>query len=170
MAFVFSMVFSLAFFVYISLINQGVDLREIPEEADLTAPEMGLAATEDSAEVDLSQISELWVSTEVLVAHGRQVYSVNCAMCHGPGGQGDGPAAAGLVPPPANLVTGPWKQGATSVALYQTLLKGVPGTSMAAFAHLPKEDLWALVHYMRSIAQNKPDDDARELEEFARSL
>ena len=79
-------------------------------------------------------------------------------------------AAGGLVPPPANLVTGPWSQGGTSVALYQTLLNGVPGTSMAAFAHLPKEDLWGLVHFMRSIAENKPEDDLQELEEFSRSL
>lgn len=31
------------------------------------------------------------------------LYDENCAICHGPGGQGDGPAAGGLTPPPADL-------------------------------------------------------------------
>jgi len=34
---------------------------------------------------------------------GRAIYADYCAVCHGPTGRGDGPAAAGLTPPPVDL-------------------------------------------------------------------
>ncbi len=34
---------------------------------------------------------------------GRALFAENCAVCHGDGGRGDGPAAAGLTPPPTDL-------------------------------------------------------------------
>jgi mono/diheme cytochrome c family protein len=37
------------------------------------------------------------------VPRGRPLYAENCALCHGAGGSGDGPAAAGLVIRPADL-------------------------------------------------------------------
>lgn len=37
------------------------------------------------------------------VAQGRQLYQTHCAACHGEEGRGDGPAAAGLSPAPADL-------------------------------------------------------------------
>ena len=36
-------------------------------------------------------------------ASGRALYVDYCAVCHGDGGRGDGPAAAGLTPPPVDL-------------------------------------------------------------------
>lgn len=37
------------------------------------------------------------------VALGRQIYLERCASCHGLTGEGDGPVAAALTTPPANL-------------------------------------------------------------------
>jgi mono/diheme cytochrome c family protein len=37
------------------------------------------------------------------VSEGRILFESNCASCHGVNGGGDGPAAAGLEPPPQNL-------------------------------------------------------------------
>ncbi len=34
---------------------------------------------------------------------GRALFAENCAVCHGETGRGDGPAAAGLTPPPNDL-------------------------------------------------------------------
>jgi mono/diheme cytochrome c family protein len=44
---------------------------------------------------------------------GRNAFLENCASCHGPGGTGDGPAAEGLDPPPANLTTIAARNGGT---------------------------------------------------------
>lgn len=40
---------------------------------------------------------------EMKITTGRSDYAQFCASCHGPGGEGHGPAAAGLKPQPANL-------------------------------------------------------------------
>jgi mono/diheme cytochrome c family protein len=50
-------------------------------------------------------------STPELLAQGRTAFGKFCASCHGPNGQGDGPAAKALKPPPRNLVTQPVKGG-----------------------------------------------------------
>jgi Cytochrome c len=41
--------------------------------------------------------------TEVVAVQGRDLFVRYCASCHGVSGTGDGPAAAALQPPPANL-------------------------------------------------------------------
>ena len=38
------------------------------------------------------------------IARGKELFQTHCVVCHGPGGKGDGPAAAGLNPKPPNLV------------------------------------------------------------------
>lgn len=40
---------------------------------------------------------------------GKAIFTQNCVMCHGIAGKGDGPAAAGLNPKPANF-TDPARQ------------------------------------------------------------
>ncbi|MGJ8621526.1 MAG: c-type cytochrome [Yoonia sp.] len=44
---------------------------------------------------------------------GRTAYLDNCAVCHGSGGQGDGPAARGLATPPPDLTTLAARNGGT---------------------------------------------------------
>lgn len=164
-AFLFSMAFSLCFFVYVAVIYPGINLREIPDEAAKQAA--GEAAP---AAVDVSNVKDPWVSSPDLIAHGKVVYQNNCVICHGAGGLGDGPAGKSLVPPPRNLVEGKWKRGSgTEIDIFTTVQKGLEGTSMAPFGHLPLIDRWSLVHYVRSITHNKKDDAPKKLEEFAKT-
>lgn len=163
-AFIFSMGFSLVFFVYIVVIHPGIDLKEVPEEG--AAVETTVAGASEE-KVDVSGIEKPWEPNEMMVAHGKAVYQQSCAICHGAGGTGDGPAGKSLVPPPRNLVEGNWVKGGTSIALFNTIKNGLPGTSMAAFAHIPVKDRWAMVQFIRSITENKPEDNAQELEAFA---
>lgn len=154
-AFVFSSVFCLLFFVYISFIEKGVDLKEIPEQA---------AGGEAPAAFDITKIEKPWVENVEVVAYGQKVYMNNCASCHGKEGKGDG---APLNPPPRNFVEGNWKQGGSSADLYKTIAQGFVGNpTMASFKHLPKADRWALVQYIRSITQNKVADDAAKLDAY----
>ena len=69
--------------------------------------------------------------TPALVEKGKASFATNCVACHGKGGEGDGPAAKALKPPPQNLVTHPVKGGAPAV--FDVLGKGVKGTGMIAF-------------------------------------
>ncbi len=172
-AFVFSMVFTLLFFVYVSFIHKGVDLKEVAEaqpelEQTLAGTEAAPAGPKKIA--DIAGVQTAWISTPELVEHGAAAYTTNCAMCHGPKGMGDGPAGAALVPKPRNLVEGKWAKSGDSLGLFDTLKNGLPGTSMAPFGHLPVNERWAIVHYIRSITQNKVADNEAALKTKAPSL
>src|SRR5215213_3550834 len=53
--------------------------------------------------------TELGISLDELptlppsLARGAEIYQANCTSCHGASGNGEGPAAKGLEPPPTNL-------------------------------------------------------------------
>lgn len=166
-AFLFSMVFSLGFFVYIVAIHPGVDLKEVkPMNA---GPEQTLAGGAAVAKkVDVSKIDKPWEPNEDMVTHGASVFANACAVCHGPKGLGDGPAGMSLNPKPRNFKEGKWKQGGDSVAMFVTISKGIPGSSMASFAHLPVKDRWALVQFIRSITDNLVKDDPAKVAAFAK--
>jgi mono/diheme cytochrome c family protein len=48
-----------------------------------------------------------------LIAWGQEVFVLRCASCHGEDGKGNGPAAAALKVPPANLTQISKKRGGT---------------------------------------------------------
>jgi len=167
-AFLFSMAFSLCFFVYVTLIHPGVSLREVPEPAG--GPEQKLAGGgATNGDVDISKNDKPWEESADVVAHGAHIFANNCAVCHGPKGLGDGPAGLSLNPRPRNFVEGKWKVGGDSVNLYKTVSGGIPGSSMASFAHIPSKDRWSLVQFVRSITQNKIKDDPAKVEAFAKT-
>ena len=91
--------------------------------------------------------------TPELVEKGKASFAKNCASCHGAKGEGDGPAARALKPPPENLVTHPMKGGAPAV--FELLGKGVKGTAMIAFKHLPEEERWALAFWVEGLGAKK---------------
>lgn len=165
-AFLFSMAFSLAFFVYVTAVQPGINLKEIPEEAPV---EQTVAGGEAVKAVDMAKIDKPWVENPDVAVHGAKVFQTACALCHGPKGMGDGPAGTALDPKPRNLVEGKWKVGGDSISLFNTLANGLPPSSMASFAHLPVKDRWALVQFIRSITQNKTKDDPAKVEAFAKT-
>lgn len=163
-AFLFSMAFVFAFFFYTVVIHKGVDLGE--KVVDPNAP----ATTADGKPAfDIAKVAEPWVTSEELVAYGKKLFNTNCAMCHGPEGKGDGPAGQGLNPRPRNLVEGNWTKGAGKIAHFKVLSEGIPGTSMASYAHFKPADRWALVNFIESITQNKGKDEPAQVAEFAKT-
>lgn len=151
--------FSCLWAVYFLFFNNTIDLGEYEQQTDKTQE-----VSQDQGPSKEEQ-ERPWISTESLITQGSKVYATQCAVCHGVKGLGDG--TPGLIPAPRNLVEGKWKLGGSSKALFTTLQKGIEGSSMVSFKHLPKLDRWALVHYIRSITNNKVPDDEKELEDFA---
>jgi high-affinity iron transporter len=87
------------------------------------------------------------------IAAGERAYAARCASCHGAAGRGDGPAAAGLHPPPADLVAAPQAAPALPLDYLRRLTYGVPGTAMPAFGQaLSREDRWDLIAYVVSLS------------------
>jgi len=114
-----------------------------------------------AAKVD---VSSLLKPTPELLAHGKTVYQINCASCHGATGHGDGPAATALNPKPRNFTEGYWKYGGGLARVVRTITEGSPGTAMASFTMLPLEDRIAVAHHERSLSpkleEDKPEDMA----------
>lgn len=102
-------------------------------------------------------------ATPALLAKGKELFEANCAPCHGATGEGNGPAAAGLNPPPRNFHKADgWKNGYQIPEIFKTVTEGVPGTGMAAYDYLSPKDRMALVHYVQSLGAfpHGPDDPA----------
>ncbi len=92
-------------------------------------------------------------------ARGKRLYAQACASCHGVAGAGDGPAAAGLEPPPIDFTDRARADQRSVFALYQVIDQGLDGTSMASYAALPVEDRWALATYVGAMAY--PESEAK---------
>ena len=79
-------------------------------------------------------------------------FTTHCAVCHGATGHGDGPAAKGLTPPPADL-TDAARMGEHSLfGLYNTITLGIKGTAMTGFAPLGEAQRWGLAFYVSTLA------------------
>lgn len=83
---------------------------------------------------------------------GKAAYlSNNCAACHGEKGDGQGPAGASLNPKPRNFLKDTFKKGDSFENIFETISKGLPGTTMMAYGHLPEATRKALAHYILSL-------------------
>ena len=169
-AFLFCMAFTMVFFIYISFMTGGIDLKEVkPDQGGGAAPLAGQQAEGPKKIADINSVKQPWTVTPELVEHGHAIFKVNCVMCHGEKGLGDGPAGVALNPKPRNMVEGKWKKGGDTLALFKTVTAGLP-PGMPPFAHLAPGDRWALVHFIHSITENKVKDDLAALEKAAPGL
>ena len=78
---------------------------------------------------------------------------VACVMCHGEQGDGKGLMGAALMPPPRNFTCGAMMKDVPDGQVFWIIKNGSPGTGMMSFASLPDEQVWQLVHYIRSLAK-----------------
>lgn len=86
------------------------------------------------------------------VAAGGRLFQENCATCHGEHADGRGPAATGLVPPPADFRDGAVLAQRSDAYLYYRLSTGKPGTAMPSFhGVLAETERWQVIAYLRSL-------------------
>lgn len=92
-------------------------------------------------------------SRNALHARGRTLYAQNCAGCHGVNGDGQGPAAVGLMPRPSPLRVHRY----SAEGLAQWMWNGVAGSAMPAWRDLSATDLASLIVYVQSLHDNTPE-------------
>jgi len=86
------------------------------------------------------------------VALGNKVYQERCALCHGPEGKGDGPAAAGLNPKPRNHTDGKYMNSRTDAQLLEVIHHG-KGAMPAWGGILTETEINAVLKHVRSLAK-----------------
>ena len=113
-----------------------VPVRSIPVDGPASIPNMG---------APVNPVATDGVSLE----RGANLYAINCAMCHGVTGQGNGQVAALLANKPANL-TLDLTQNKSDGALFLTLTNGVTGRMPPMLENLTVRDRWDVVNYIRT--------------------
>ncbi|MDE1045704.1 MAG: ethylbenzene dehydrogenase-related protein [Nitrospinaceae bacterium] len=96
--------------------------------------------------------------TPQLIARGKELFTKHkCDACHGQSLRGDGRLAESLLDAWKHAVfvqditvPGYYKGGFEAKDIFRTVSTGLDGTPMSSYAHLPEQDRWALVHYIRS--------------------
>jgi high-affinity iron transporter len=139
-----------------ALISQSKDLqaaiaqKAAPERVALMARSLGSALLR-AYPVPMAP------ATAPDTARGAVLYAENCAACHGATGDGKGPAAARLNPPPIAFKDGARAGQRSIFALDQVITQGLDGTAMASFAHLPADDRWALAFHVGGLSFSRAD-------------
>jgi len=115
-----------------------VPARSIPIEGAAYIPSLG--APQNPVTVD-----------ETSIARGTELYRINCKMCHGETGEGNGPIAPFLVNfKPANL-TSPVVQFLSDGAIFMTITNGKEGRMPALNENLTVRERWDVVNYVRTL-------------------
>jgi len=91
------------------------------------------------------------------VAKGATLYAANCASCHGPRGDGDGPVAVALVPKPAKHHDGAYMNALTNEHLFRVIKEGGPSVGKSPLmapwgGMLSDAQIWDVVAFVRSLA------------------
>jgi mono/diheme cytochrome c family protein len=90
---------------------------------------------------------------------GRRVYEANCAICHGPRGDGQGHAAHHFRAAPRDFTQGRYKlrstpsgQPPTDDDLRAAIVRGLPGTGMVPQDHLADAEVAAVIAFIKDLS------------------
>jgi len=133
-------------------------------------PRMSLPALEDAGEQpaagSAATVAPISIARtdkagydRLTLKRGHEVYTAQCAGCHGTTGDGKGPAGQYLNPPPRDYRNGVFKFTSTPRGekprredLRRILKYGAKGTSMPAFRFLSQEDTEAVIDYVQVLS------------------
>jgi mono/diheme cytochrome c family protein len=87
-------------------------------------------------------------TSEAGLARGHKIYQDFCLGCHGPVGDGMGPAQPHLYPPPLNFTLLKNREISGGILYYQ-IMNGITGTAMPYFKKdLESEKIWDVGNYV----------------------
>jgi cytochrome c oxidase cbb3-type subunit 2 len=120
----------------------------------------------DNTEWLHAQVPEGWrnvvnpyPTTEAGLARGHKIYQDNCMGCHGPVGDGMGPAQPWIYPPPFNFTVAK-NRGISGGILYYQIMNGITGTAMPYFKReLESEKIWDVGNFVAVTFISQSDAD-----------
>ena len=89
---------------------------------------------------------------EVSIQRGVELYRLNCVICHGEKGMGDGVIGTFFANKPANLTT-VTVQALSDGSIFLVISNGVEGRMPALNENLCVRERWDLVNFIRTLAK-----------------
>lgn len=112
--------------------------NESLDRQSLNQPGMALGGRVKPAAANLSMYDD----NAYAVNEGKRLYRwYNCSGCHANGGGGMGPP----------LMDSEWRYGSDPDSLYRTIVQGRPNGMPSFGGHIPDDQVWKIVAYVRSI-------------------
>lgn len=129
------------------LVGSAIAARQEPAQDAVSGTAAAPAKIPDEAVKMVNPVK----STAVNIAHAKKVFGYNCAMCHGKDGDGHGDLADEM-----KLKLPDWRDPAslkdmTDGELFYIITKG-RGKMPAGEQQMKPEEIWTMVHYVRSFA------------------
>ncbi len=126
----------------------------------------------------LMTLATLGVSPTVLAKsgdadRGAEIYAVRCVLCHGEEGDGLGPAAERLNPPPRDFTLGQYKIKSTGFDdivpndedLFRMINDGMLGTAMPGWGDmLSEQDIWDVIAYIKIFAGLEEEEPSQQID------
>lgn len=120
------------------------------ESRDFVPPKPGanVGATKDATalEAETANAARMvgrYEHNAYAISAGKRLWTwYNCSGCHANGGGGSGPA----------LIDDVWIYGGDAGTIYQTIAYGRPNGMPAFASRIPKDQIWQLAAYVRSMA------------------
>lgn len=104
---------------------------------------------------------------------GEAVYQKRCLMCHGEEGEGLGPAAEFLNPPPRDFTLGEYKIKTTAFGdpitndadFVRMIKNGMPGTAMPGWSDiLSEQEINDVIHYIKTFAELEEEKPTKQID------
>lgn len=101
--------------------------------------------------IDGQPASEPAPSSAESVQRGKELFSITCAVCHGPAGDGNSPLSGFFTPRPVDLTSAPI-QDLTDSEIYLVITQG-RGVMPSMAENLSPAERWDVINYVRTLAK-----------------
>lgn len=119
--------------------------------ASITPPPVRMSDVQPAQSSPEASIAPHYEVNASALATGKRLFTwYNCSGCHANGGGDKGPA----------LMDDVWIYGSEPANIYATIVEGRPNGMPAFGGHIPNEQVWKLVAYVRSMSGLVPQDAA----------
>jgi len=125
-----------------------------------TGPEFNVKWLSDMVPAGWRSIPNPYPTTDAGLVRGHVIYQQFCIGCHGPVGDGMGPAQPWIYPPPLNFTILKGREISGGILYYQ-IMNGITGTAMPYFKRdLESQKIWEVGNYVAVYFINQSDANA----------
>ncbi len=114
-----------------------------PPTKAITPPPVRLSQIQPGAIATDTQLAQMYDENAYALSEGQRLFRwYNCNGCHANGGGDKGPA----------LMDNVWIYGSEPAQIYSTIVEGRPNGMPSFGGHIPENQVWELVPYVRPLS------------------